>query len=220
MAFEIPLTVEEMAKCRDFAIGCGETHQHIEFGQGDTQPRAASETARDIIIGKLGEVAFAKWFAANHGIELVLDFENYGAKVWDKADAEYRGFRIDVKASRQGAKWLLLDINKIIFRAADNQLPHILVFLTTGWNRNADKPTGMAYLHGYAFLPDMRLSEEGAVHMPKGSKIPGTQTVLQAENVGRRVENLFTNWDAFEKVLKEGEPFDTTKFTPFDAGEA
>lgn len=59
---EILLTKDEMHKCIMFSEKCAENQQEIEFGQGDTNPRSEHEIARDNLIGKIAEVAFAASF--------------------------------------------------------------------------------------------------------------------------------------------------------------
>jgi hypothetical protein len=39
-----------------------------------------------------------------------LDFNIYPRGVWDEADAIINGWRIDIKATRPGAKWMLIEL--------------------------------------------------------------------------------------------------------------
>jgi hypothetical protein len=94
------LTSEEVDKCCKFSVECAKYQQQIEFGQADTAPRGLAELARDILIGKLAEVAFARMLEENYKIVIKLDFEFYPRGVWDKNDAHINGWQIDIKGTR------------------------------------------------------------------------------------------------------------------------
>ena len=58
----------------------------------------------------------------NYGIDVPLDFNYYPRGQWDDQDAEINGWRIDVKGTRKGGRWMLIEWNKLNFRQRDNNL--------------------------------------------------------------------------------------------------
>jgi hypothetical protein len=46
------------------------------------------------------------------GIVVPLDFEYYPRGEWDGQDTIINGWRIDVKGTRQGGKWMLIELSK------------------------------------------------------------------------------------------------------------
>jgi hypothetical protein len=212
MVYTVPLDEKDIEKCREFSTNCSKTHQLIEFGQYDTPKRSLKETSRDILIGKLGEIAFSKWANAHHNIILPLDFNNYGHYKCDESDTSYRGFRIDIKTSRPGSRWLLVDISKNHSRASQNRLPHAYVFLTTGWDRTADSPLPYATLFGFASIKDMLPSTQNTLLLPKGSTLPLPSVALQATNVARHINHLSSSWTKFFSALKSAQPFNPNRF--------
>ena len=148
----IQLTENELNKCLEFSEISAQNQQKIEFGQKTTSPRKVSEIARDNLIGKIAEVAFCKLLKENYGIDIELDFNYYPRGQWDSQDAEVNGWRIDIKGTRKGGHWLLIEWNKLSFRQRDNNLSHVFVMFSVDWNRNIDAPTGKASFEGIASL--------------------------------------------------------------------
>ena len=105
----IELTKEELNKCIDFSYKCAKNQQSIEFGQSDTDPRSTDEVGRDNLIGKIAEVAFAKMLLRDFNLAVELDFEYYPRGEWDGQDTVINGWEIDVKGTRQGGKWMLIE---------------------------------------------------------------------------------------------------------------
>ena len=110
---KIFLSEEEIKTCIDFSISSAKTQQAIEFGQRDTAKRSISEIARDSVIGKMAEIAFAKFLKEKFGIIVSLDFNIYPIYQGDNADVIIFGTSIDIKASRPGAEWLLVECNMV-----------------------------------------------------------------------------------------------------------
>ena len=192
----ILLTEEELELCRAFARNSAGSQQDIEYGERTTRPRSRAEMARDDLIGKIAEVAFAKMMGENYGIPIQLDFNCYPRGAWDDQDAQVNGWRVDVKGTRSGGQWLLIEWNKLDFRQRENKLSHVYVLFTVGWDRTADQPTGTARYEGFVTLS--RLGQ-GVLHtqvLPRGSRLPGKDLILQADNYGIRMEHLFRDpWD-------------------------
>lgn len=185
----IILSEEELRKCQIFSQECAKTQQRTEFGQ-DTEERSLEETARDNLIGKIAEVAFSKLMKENYRVNISLDFNYYPRGKWDTQDAEINGWRIDVKGTRTGGRWMLIDWGKLDFRQKENKLSHVYVMFTVGWNRDTDQPTGCVEYKGFVTLARLR-EEDPTCVLRKGSLLPGTSTSLTADNYGIRFEDLY-----------------------------
>jgi len=209
---KIYLTPEELEKCTKFANKCAETQQKKEFGQNDTLPRGEQEIGRDNLIGKIAEVAFAKMLRESFKITIKLDFECYPRRVWDKTDTEINGWRIDIKGTRQGGQWLLVEWNKLVFRQKEENLPHLFVMASVGWDRKNDKPTRSVDLIGSASLQRLRHNVEKTIILSKGRCIPGTKTYLQADNYAIHFKDLELDWSKVIKYIKSNQPPDTCNY--------
>lgn len=199
--FHIVPTDAEMDKCREFSRISAASQQAIEFGQHTTKARPEKEIARDNLIGKMAEVAFSKMMKENYGIDVPLDFNYYPRGQWDGQDAEINGWRIDVKGTRSGGRWMLIEWNKLDFRQRDNNLSHLFVMFTVDWDRSADQPTGEVSYQGAASLAKLKESVPTTVVLRKGAVIPGTQTHLQADNYGIRFGDLYKHLNHLVKFL-------------------
>lgn len=204
--FHIVLTDAEMDKCREFSRISAASQQAIEFGQHTTKARPEKEIARDNLIGKMAEVAFSKMMKENYGIDVPLDFNYYPRGQWDGQDAEINGWRIDVKGTRSGGRWMLIEWNKLDFRQRDNNLSHLFIMFTVDWDRSADQPTGEVSYQGAASLTKLKESVLTTVVLRKGAVIPGTQTHLQADNYGIRFGDLYKHLNHLVKFLLKAPP--------------
>ena len=204
--FHIVLTDAEMDKCREFSRISAASQQAIEFGQHTTKARPEKEIARDNLIGKMAEVAFSKMMKENYGIDVPLDFNYYPRCQWDGQDAEINGWRIDVKGTRSGGRWMLIEWNKLDFRQRDNNLSHLFIMFTVDWDRSADQPTGEVSYQGAASLTKLKESVPTTVVFRKGAVIPGTQTHLQADNYGIRFGDLYKHLNHLVKFLLKAPP--------------
>ena len=202
----IVLTAAEMDKCREFARISAASQQAIEFGQHTTKARSKKEIARDNLIGKIAEVAFSKMMKENYGIDVPLDFNYYPRGQWDDQDAEINGWRIDVKGTRSGGRWMLIEWNKLNFRQMDNKLPHLFVMFTVGWDRKSDQPTGEVRYRGAVSLTKLKEGVPMTVILKKGSILPGTKTPLQADNYGILFKDLYKHLNHLVKYLLEAPP--------------
>jgi len=205
----IELTRKELDRCREFSYKCALNQQSIEFGQSDTVERSDTEIGRDNYIGKIAEVAFAKMMKAKFNIDITLDFEYYPRGEWDGQDTVINGWKIDVKGTRQGGKWMLIEWNKIDFRQRDKDLSHMFVMASVFWDRDTDKPTGKVDLVGCASILKLQNGIENTVVMRKGTLLPGTKkpVPLQADNYGIKFENLQQDWGiAINYILNHTPP--------------
>lgn len=204
--FHIVLTDAEMDKCREFSRISAASQQAIEFGQHTTKARPEKEIARDNLIGKMAEVAFSKMMKENYGVDVPLDFNYYPRGQWDGQDAEINGWRIDVKGTRSGGRWMLIEWNKLDFWQRDNNPSHLFVMFTVDWDRSADQPTGEVSYQGAASLAKLKESVPTTVVLRKGAVIPGTQTHLQADNYGIRFGDLYKHLNHLVKFLLKAPP--------------
>lgn len=204
--FNIVLTDAEMDKCREFSRISAASQQAIEFGQHTTKARSESEIARDNLIGKIAEVAFSKMMKENYGIDVPLDFNYYPRGQWDDQDAEINGWRIDVKGTRSGGRWMLIEWNKLNFRQRDNNLSHLFVMFTVDWDRNSDQPTGKVSYRGAVSLAKLKDGIPTTAVLRKGSILPGTNTRLQADNYGILFKDLYKHLNHLVEYLRAAPP--------------
>lgn len=202
----IVLTNEEMIRCREFSEECAKTQQKIEFGQHTTKPRQVEEIARDNLIGKIAEVAFCKMLQENYGLHVDLDFNYYPRGQWDNQDAVINQWRIDIKGTKKGGHWMLIEWNKLNFRQRDNNLSHIFAMFTVDWNKKADQPTGVVSYQGAASLKKLNGHCPTTVILRKGSKLPETNTILQADNYGIHFKNLYKHLNTFVNYITTNTP--------------
>ncbi len=205
----ITLSPTELKRCYDFSMKCAENQQTIKFGQSDTDERSVQEIGRDNYIEKIAEVAFAKMMKDQFGTTIDLDFEYYPRGQWDSQDTVINKWKIDIKGTRQGGKWMLVEWNKINFRQRDKNLSHLFVMASVFWDRGTDKPTGKVDLVGCAPLLRLRTGAENNVTLKKGSQLPDTKTrvILQADNFGIRFEHLQRDWTkSIDYILHHSPP--------------
>ena len=202
----IRLTDDELKKCIEFSRTSAPNQQAIEFGQRTTQARGTGEIARDNLIGKIAEVAFRKMMKENYGIDVPLDFNYYPRGQWDNQDAVINGWRIDVKGTRRGGQWMLIEWNKLNFRQRDNNLSHVYVMFSVDWDRETDRPTGRVSYEGAASLEKLRPDCKTTKVLRKGDTLPGTRTKLQADNYGIHFRDLYKHLNHFVDYLRRSEP--------------
>jgi len=202
----INLTPQELQLCIEFSRGSAPTQQSIEFGQHSTKARSTSEVARDNLIGKIAEVAFSKMMKENYNIDVPLDFNYYPRGQWDNQDAVINGWRIDVKGTRKGGRWILIEWNKLNFRQRDNNLSHLYTMFSVSWNRQTDTPTGLVSYEGAVSLSKLRKNCPTTVELLKGTILPGTRTTLQADNYGIEFKNLYKHLNHLVKYITEQKP--------------
>lgn len=206
--YDIIITDEELQRCIDFARKSAPTQQDIEFGQKDIAPRLVNEVARDTLIGKIAEVAFSKIMQENYGIQIDLDFKIYPRGEYDVQDAKVNDWRIDVKGTRQGGHFLLVEWNKLDFRQLENRMSHVYVMFSVGWDRSTNLPNRHV---AYAGAVTLRALAEGVEYcetktLRKYECIPGTKTPLQADNYGIRFDKLNKNLDGLVRTMRKRKP--------------
>ncbi len=205
----IILSDYELQQCYEFSKHSAKSQQAIEFGQHTTKARSVNEIARDNLIGKIAEVAFSKIMKENYNIDVPLDFNYYPRGQWDNQDAIINGWRIDVKSTRTGGQWTLIEWNKLNFRQSDNNLSHLYVMFTVDWNRKTDKPTGKVRYNGAVSLGKLNNKCPTTLILRKGQKIPGTNTLLQADNYGIHYKDLYKHLNHLVAYLTQSPPPDS-----------
>lgn len=187
----IILNQEEINKCIEFSKKCANNQQEIEFGESTTIHRNVKEISRDNLIGKMAEVAFQKFIKSKFNIDTEVDFNYYPRGVWDDADISINGWRFDIKSSRVGASWLLVEQNKINFRKKYNNNSHIFVMSVTGWDRKND--TNLNYVDIVGYISYKKLINSTMIH--KGEFLPNKNIKLQSDNYCVKFNNLNKDWD-------------------------
>ena len=201
----IYLTEEELEKCREFSTKSALQQQEIEYGESATKPRPKEEIARDNLIGKIAEAAFRKMLKEDRNIDIELDFEYYPRGKWDSQDAEYNGWKIDVKGTRVG-HWMLIEWNKLEFRQKDDELSHVYVMFSVEWK--GDAPTGKVIYRGFATLARLSREFPKTEVLPRGSALPGTRLEsLQTDNFGIKFEDLYSYPPDLYDLLTAMKPF-------------
>ena len=208
----VTLSDAEYSQCLTFSRKCSLNQQRIEFGQRDTEARSLSEISRDNLIGKMAEVAFAKMLREVFGIQIELDFNYYPRGEWDAQDAVINGWNIDVKATRKGGRWMLIEWNKLDFRQKQNKLAHLYVMAIVDWDRNNDLPSRRVELVGCASILKLRANVPTTVVLRKGSCIPDTNTLLQADNFGISFSNLEKDWESVIQYITTHSPPSTENY--------
>ena len=213
------LTAEEVNICLNFSKKAAKNTQKVEFGQSDSKVRSNEEIARDIFMGKLGEIAFKKYLE-KYDIKTSVDFVDYGPGKWDKEDIFYNTksgkWKIDVKCTKMQSKWFLIEWNKLQFREHDKELPHF--FVLTRITKNIQELTDLQRngldieITGYVNLHRLRPGYNKTVVLRKGTQLPGANSpkLLQADNLGIRIEDLSTDWEHLVNIIKDETPFDTS----------
>lgn len=198
----ITLTAEELQKSKDFSVRSALTQQAIEFGQSDTKARDLSEIARDNMIGKMAEIAFARMLKEDFNIDIPIDFEIYERGKWDDNDMIINGWNIDIKSTRIG-HWLLIEWSKLNFRQKQGKLPHAFFMCKTQWDTENDTPLGTVELVGSISLNRLVANQPHVYSIRKGERLPGTRAFLQADNFGVKFEHLNSNWNEVINYILE-----------------
>lgn len=101
---------------------------------------------------------------------------------------------------------MLIEWNKLNFRQRDNNLSHLYVMFSVDWDRSADRPTGRVSYEGAVSLEKLRASCRTTHILRKGDVLPGTHTILQADNYGIQFRDLYKQLDQLTEYLTEQKP--------------
>jgi len=177
------LTPEEITQCREFAQGVWKTQKEVR--SGGTIQRTEYQMINDIQLGKTAEVIVKKFLSEKYGIQIELDFNIYPIGVWDDGDFTLEGKKFSIKASKSYAKWILLESEDI----KRGYLFDYYIFVSV------DKDLSGGEMRGYATTNDVLNFEK----LKKGTYLPDVKpspnSILDADNHGRRLKDLNQNWD-------------------------
>lgn len=188
----------EVEKIAQFAAESAQTQQEIEFGEARTARRSTEEITRDTIIGKMGEAAVSKVLQDRYNIDAPIDYTVYPRGRWDGNDLTICGKEIDVKATKAGSKYFLLETNKVLFRAKEGRIPYAFILCTVAWKDNG--PTGYVDIVGYIRACDLRYLPR----LHRGEHLPGTGITLQADNIACEVDRMDNDLDTLiARLLKD-----------------
>ena len=150
----------------------------------------------------------AKIMHENYGIDIELDFEVYPRGQYDAQDAVVNDWRIDVKGTRQGGHYLLVEWNKLDFRQQEKRLSHVYVMFSVGWDRERDLPNRYVKYAGAITLRALNNNNDwiDTKILRKGECIPGTNARLQADNYGIEFNELNKNLDGLVHTMQNRKP--------------
>lgn len=188
---------QEIHKCVTFCLESAKSQQEIEFGNKKTKARSIMEIARDNFIGKLAEYAFCGFLNKN-GIAATPDYNIYPRGQWDDADFIVNGKRIDIKTTKTGGQWLMVEKSKLAFRQNENKLPDYFVFCIVGYDKEKRQFMKEVDISGYISLDDLKDCQM----LNRGEFIPNTKTKLQADNYIVHVSALDQDWDRWISKIK------------------
>lgn len=194
----------------EFSLATANKMQAVEFGNKKTKKRPAKEIARDIMIGKVAELAVAMHLQNITGIRTALDLNIYPRGIGDTADFLFGTHRIDIKATRQTGRYLLISEHNLITRKEQGTLPHSFILVIVGWEN--DKFSGKTFIGGYTFIedicdvnkigtPDIALGQ--AFYVAAGKKLGGTEMKMQANNLAIHYLRLSNDWIKYSECLKQ-----------------
>lgn len=211
------ISTVEIERCQKFAEAVADGQIAIEFNERHTLTRGRAEVIRDAMIGRLGELAVAKMLRYRFKIEAEPDWTITDRGIGDDGDLLVMGRRVDVKATRAGGRWLLVERTRFEIGKRLGKLSDFYVLASTGWNRQTDKPTGVVNLVGYAKLTDLcqpsligergpRIAGLAARWIGRGDFLPDTQVKLQTDNLAIPHNLLRKDWWAFVLDCREMRP--------------
>lgn len=180
----VRLSDYEMIISALFSSAVAENQQHREFGS--TAERTNTETAKDTIIGKRGELAFARYLQEEFGLHLPVNFQVYPITEGDDADFVLNGWSMDIKATEKGRN-LLVTADKA------NRDPADVYIVCT-----VDKEMGVVDLKGCISVDKLRKRPI----LKAGQFIPNTTCRLQADNYCVPFTELHDLKDAIEYMRK------------------
>jgi hypothetical protein len=189
--WSISLTENEFHQCEDFAKNSAKTQR--EYRSGGTQTRKIWLIEQDTLRGKVGEI-IAKNFLEQkplnvEGIE--LDFGVYPRGIWDKQDFVLGKIKIAIKSAKWFSRWLLLESKDI----ARDEVYDYYILVTI------DKDCKSGTVKGYASKEEI-LNDSKTQYLKKGEFIPGTNTVLDADNHARHSNDLHNSEEDWNKLIK------------------
>ena len=101
---------------------------------------------------------------------------------------------------------MLIEWNKLNFRQRDNNLSHLYAMFSVDWDRTKDLPTGRVSYEGAVSLKKLQPGCQTTRILRKGDALPGTHTVLQADNYGILFRDLYKHLNHLVAYLTKQKP--------------
>ena len=180
MTYKFTITQKELDLCRHFAKDCAPTHR--KYRSGGSAVRSVKQTENDILQGKVAEIIVKNHFESLGVEDISLDFENYGAGVWDDADIIKSDKSISIKSSKHYSRWLLLETKDI----KRGDIYDYYIFVTI--DLRVKLPSGE--IRGYIDKEKLLSDDPVVLHLTKSDLIPGTSIRLDAGNYAVHSNNL------------------------------
>lgn len=135
--------------------------------------------------------------AEKYDIHVKPDFKYYPRGKCDGQDTIINDWKIDVKGTQKGGKWMLVELSKINFRQRDKDLSHLFVMGSVYWDRKTDLPTGKVELVGCTSILKLKSDVATTKILRKGTPLPDIQNsvYLQVDNFGIKFKDLNKDWD-------------------------
>lgn len=195
MVYNYTITQEELDLCTQFARECAPTHR--KYRSGGSAVKSMSQTEKDIFQGKVAEIVVKNYLESLGVEDISLDFENYGAGVWDGADIIRSDKSISIKSSKYYSRWLLLETKDI----KRGDIYDYYIFVTIDLRDHL--PSGE--IRGYIDKETLLSDDSIVLHLQKGENIPRTFIRLDAGNYAVHSNNLFnreSDWRALIDHLR------------------
>ncbi len=195
MTYNYTITQEELDLCQQFAQECAATHR--KYRSGGSAVRSVSQTEKDILQGKVAEILVKNYLESLGVADISLDFENYGAGVWDDADIIKSEKSISIKSSKHYSRWLLLETKDI----KRGDVYDYYIFVTI--DLRSTLPSGE--IKGFIDKKTLLSDDSIVLHLQKGEIVPRTSTRLDASNYAVHSNNLSNreaDWRALIDILK------------------
>ena len=163
------LTAGECIKCDQFAAAIVGNIDNRDFMDGRNTSRSPEKLFEDSAKGKRAEIFVAKVLSLS-GIDSKLDFGVYKKGVGDDGDVIANGLSIDVKASSLRAQYLIVEESRVNHWHCHG-FPNYLCLVAVNKNQ-------CQFVCG---IPTAEFMVRANILL-RSSNIPGTQTLLKANN--------------------------------------
>lgn len=187
------LSNTELEQCKQFAEESSKTQR--EHRSGGTQIRELDRISEDTLRGKVGEVIVKKFFEQNPLSlkDINLDFGVYERGQWDNSDMDINGKKISIKSVKHFSKWLLLESKDIL--RGDIYDYYILVLIGRNFKSGA--------IAGFTYKNEIICENPETLKLLQGQPIPGTKTVLDANNHARNKSHLHNSTTSWINLIEE-----------------
>jgi hypothetical protein len=187
----------DLLKCDEFAAETAFKMKKNDHN-GDYM-RLDDEVYEHVFIGKLGEVAFAR-FMGNVGFDCVVDFTVYDRFGMDKGDVNINGKIFEVKSCKSGGKVLVEKYETFMRKKRRKCVPDYYVLVEVGWDRKLNEVMDCASILG--FVSDSEFIDEENFR-DEGSKVLGCPIYKPSYCLVR--DELNSDWDSLITACRRGE---------------